>query len=209
MAGRSFPSGARVAGAGADAPDALLAEFAPHLPPALQEVGVGCYVIDRDGRVRWLNEAAKAMVGDVTGKLITSVVDTADLPDAMGAFHRRLTGEDTDDFSVELIGADGGELVVEISSVPLREGHKAIGMFGVVTTPPDGTPRAPRLDQRLTPRQREVLRLLGDGASTDQIAAQLHVSRDTARNHVRSILQRLGARSRLEAVAIAHRDGLL
>jgi PAS domain S-box-containing protein len=209
MAARSFPSGARVGGAGTDTPDALLAEFAPHLPPALQEVGVGCYVIDQYGRVRWLNDAAKAMVGDVTGKLITSVVDTTDVPDAMGALQRRLTGEDTDDFSVDLIAADGGELTVEISSVPLREGHKAIGMFGVVTAPADGVPRAPKLDARLTPRQREVLQLLGAGESTDQIAAELHVSRDTARNHVRAILQRLGARSRLEAVAIAHRDGLL
>jgi PAS domain S-box-containing protein len=188
----------------------MLADFAPHLPPALQEVGVGCYVIDESGRIRWLNDAAKAVVGDVTGRLITSVVSPDEAPAVMEAFSRRLAGEDTEDFSIDVIGADGSEVCLEISSVPLRKGHTAIGMFGVVTGQPEaGQPAAPKFDGRLTRRQREVLRELGEGNSTDQIAAHLFVSRDTARNHVRNILQRLNARSRLEAVAIAHRDGLL
>ena len=62
---------------------------------------------------------------------------------------------------------------------------------------------------RLTRRQMEVLRLLGDGASTDDIAASLHLSRETVRNHIRHLLRALGAHSRLEAVAVAHRTGLL
>jgi PAS domain S-box-containing protein len=202
-----FPSGSRLARA---ADDDALAEFAPHLPPALQDLSVGCYVVDETGRIVWLNDAAKAVVGDVTGRLITSVIDPDEAPGAMDAFHRRLSGVDTEDFSIDVIGIDGDEVRVEISSVPLREGHRAIGMFGVVTGQPGEDDRpAPKFDTRLTPRQREVLRALGDGESTDQIAAHLFVSRDTARNHVRAILQRLGARSRLEAVAIAHRDGLL
>jgi DNA-binding CsgD family transcriptional regulator len=207
---RQFPTGSRLAGSADDDPDGVLADFAPHLPPALQDIGVGCYVVDETGRVVWLNDAAKAVVGDVTGRLITSVIGPEEAPGAMDAFHRRLSGVDTEDFSIDLIGADGGEVCVEISSVPLREGHRAIGMFGVVTGQPGEDERpAPKFDTRLTRRQREVLRLLGDGESTEQIAAHLFVSRDTARNHVRAILQRLGARSRLEAVAIAHRDGLL
>ena len=60
----------------------------------------------------------------------------------------------------------------------------------------------------LTPRQEQVLRLLGEGASTDEIAAALHLSRETVRNHVRHVLRALGAHSRLEAVAAAHRLGL-
>jgi len=203
-----FSSGSRV-GAAPVEPELLLAEFAPHLPPALQDISVGCYVIDESGRIRWLNDAAKAMVGDVTGRLFTSVIDPDELPGAMDFFSRRLSGEDQKDFSIDVIGVGGDEVRVEISSAPLREGHRAIGMFGVATPLEPGAPSAPKVDGRLTPRQREVLRLLGDGLSTDQIAARLHVSRDTARNHVRAILQRLGARSRLEAVAIAHRDGLL
>src|SRR5206468_2806639 len=103
-----------------------------------------------------------AVGGDVTGRLITSVPDPGEVPGAMDAFGRRASGADTEDFSIDLIGADGDEVRVEIGSVPLREGHRAIGMFGVFTSPPEGAPRAPKVDSRLTPRQREVLRLLGE-----------------------------------------------
>jgi DNA-binding CsgD family transcriptional regulator len=81
-------------------------------------------------------------------------------------------------------------------------------MFGIVTRL-GRRGGARRTDARLTRRQLEVLRLLGEGASTERIASRLSISRETARNHVRHVLQRLDARSRLEAVAIAHRDGLL
>jgi DNA-binding NarL/FixJ family response regulator len=63
--------------------------------------------------------------------------------------------------------------------------------------------------ERLTPRQLEVLQLLARGITTDGIAADLHLSRETVRNHVRAVLERLGATSRLEAVAFARRDGLV
>jgi DNA-binding NarL/FixJ family response regulator len=55
-------------------------------------------------------------------------------------------------------------------------------------------------------RQNEVLELLGEGASTDQIAATLHLSRETIRNYVRQVLRVLGTHSRLEAVALAHQE---
>jgi DNA-binding CsgD family transcriptional regulator len=74
-------------------------------------------------------------------------------------------------------------------------------------------PREPREPSAgapiLTARQNEVLQLLGEGASTDQIAAMLHLSKETVRNHIRHVLRALGAHSRLEAVALAHRQGLL
>ena len=62
---------------------------------------------------------------------------------------------------------------------------------------------------RLTPRQTEVLQLLGQGASTEDIASMLHLSKETVRNHVRHVLRELEAHSRLEAVARAHELGLL
>jgi DNA-binding NarL/FixJ family response regulator len=49
-----------------------------------------------------------------------------------------------------------------------------------------------------------VLDLLERGRTTRQIAAELHLSIDTVRNHIRHILHAVGAHSRLEAVAIAH-----
>lgn len=51
--------------------------------------------------------------------------------------------------------------------------------------------------------------MLTHGASTRQIAAKLHLSTETVRNHVRGILQALDVHSRVEAVAAAHADGVL
>ena len=53
------------------------------------------------------------------------------------------------------------------------------------------------------PRQEEVLRLLERGRSTRQIAAELHLSTETVRNHIRRLFRALGVNSRLEAVAAA------
>jgi DNA-binding NarL/FixJ family response regulator len=56
---------------------------------------------------------------------------------------------------------------------------------------------------RLTRRETEVLALLGRGARAAQIARQLGVSPATVRNHVQSILKKLGVHSQLEAVLLA------
>jgi DNA-binding NarL/FixJ family response regulator len=70
-------------------------------------------------------------------------------------------------------------------------------------------PRAPTLGADLTDRELEVLRLLGRGRSTDEIVEELMISVHTVRNHIRNILTKLQARSRLEAVTVATRIGLL
>ncbi len=61
----------------------------------------------------------------------------------------------------------------------------------------------------LTAREREVLQLLAEGASTDAIAARYVLSTHTVRNHVRNMTMKLGVHSKLEAVAIAVRHGLV
>lgn len=61
----------------------------------------------------------------------------------------------------------------------------------------------------LTPREREVLRLLADGLTTTEIAARLSISRITARNHVTHVMDKLEVKSRLRAVVVATQRGLL
>jgi two-component system nitrate/nitrite response regulator NarL len=61
----------------------------------------------------------------------------------------------------------------------------------------------------LTPREREVLELLAHGRSTDEIQQELFLSQHTVRNHVRNLLNKLGARTKLEAVVTAARAGLI
>ncbi len=65
------------------------------------------------------------------------------------------------------------------------------------------------LGSDLTPRERQVLDLLGQGESKEAIARALSVSTNTVRNHIQNILSKLGAHSRLEAVATAIREGLI
>lgn len=69
--------------------------------------------------------------------------------------------------------------------------------------------REHQLGSDLTAREREVLGLLADGLSSEAIASRLYLSANTVRNHVQSLLTKLGAHSRLEAVSIAARAGLL
>jgi PAS domain S-box-containing protein len=187
----------------------FLSLISPQLPPALEEISVPAYVIDESGRIRWLNDAAKQLVGDCTGRMFTSVIDPDDIPRAKSRFHRNLHGEGHRDFAIDVVTADGSEQCVEISSVPLRSRHRAIGMFGLVRPRSEQADRPHKIDGRLTPRQRQILSMLADGASTEQIAAQLHLSRETVRNHIRHISKRLKTRSRLESVAVARREELI
>lgn len=62
---------------------------------------------------------------------------------------------------------------------------------------------------QLTVREREVLQLLAEGASSPQIAARLGVSPNTVRTHVQGILSKLQVHSRLEAAAFAVRHELV
>ncbi|MDQ3678941.1 MAG: response regulator transcription factor [Actinomycetota bacterium] len=67
----------------------------------------------------------------------------------------------------------------------------------------------PTVGHDLTEREREVLALLGQGASTQAMIETLVLSPHTVRNHVRNIMMKLGAHSKLEAVAIAARAGIV
>lgn len=61
----------------------------------------------------------------------------------------------------------------------------------------------------LTPREREVLELFATGKSNQAIADELVLSLNTVRTHVQNVLTKLGAHSKLEAAAIATREGLI
>jgi DNA-binding NarL/FixJ family response regulator len=61
----------------------------------------------------------------------------------------------------------------------------------------------------LTNRELQVLTLLAQGFSTDDIARSLSISPSTTRNHIRNILQKLQVHSRLEAVVQAYKQGLI
>ena len=63
--------------------------------------------------------------------------------------------------------------------------------------------------ENLTPREMEILEMLAEGLSNKQIAGRLNISEHTGKFHVNSILGKLGAGTRTEAVMRGLRSGLL
>lgn len=101
-----------------------------------------------------------------------------------------------------VVRPDGSHVHVAVSSVPLRDKNgEMIGSFGITRMLSEVDSRPGEEAPRLTARQHQVLTLLAGGCSTAQMAEMMGLSKHTVRNHVRWLLQSLGARSRVEAVA--------
>lgn len=67
----------------------------------------------------------------------------------------------------------------------------------------------PAASAEVTPRQRDLLRLMADGLDTEEAASALGVSPETVKTHVERVMSKLGASGRTEAVAIALRRGII
>jgi DNA-binding NarL/FixJ family response regulator len=102
-------------------------------------------------------------------------------------------------------GAAGAEIVRAVREVhggnPYFQGAAAAAVAAAV--------RRPRASDGLTAREREVIRLVGDGLSNKQIASTLGITERTAKFHVRQIMSKLGAENRAQAVALATRRRLM
>ena len=182
----------------------------------LERVSMPSYLVDRDGRIRWLNEAALALFGDARGRLLSSLAAPEHAQRSREQLARKLIGgASRTDFEIDTIDRNGRRTTMSVSSVPVRRGQAVVGVFGVaqpcgeVSSTPAERDAAASGGESLTPRQREVLALLADGASTTQIATTLGLAEETVRNHIRQLLRRLGVHSRLAAVAHARRHGLI
>jgi PAS domain S-box-containing protein len=178
---------------------------------SLQEVKVPMYVVDREGTIVWLNDAGKELIPDGVGAKFTEVVAPELVVEARERFELRIHGQEPFvDHTLVVEDPGGQRRDIEISSAPLREAHKIVGVFGVVRSSKVKNVAREKVDMpRLTPRQLEVLHLLGAGYTTRQMADHMGVSIETVRNHVRMLLAQLGARSRLQAVLVGHERGLL
>ena len=98
-----------------------------------------------------------------------------------------------------VLRARAGELVLdddELQAVMLGLGD------------PRGAPSA-RGTLRLTPREREVLQRVAEGCETVEIAVDLGIAPATVQSHVKNVLAKLGVHSKVEAVRLAWRDGLV
>jgi DNA-binding NarL/FixJ family response regulator len=106
--------------------------------------------------------------------------------------------------------------IVERAIARVRAGEAAVafevlqGAFEVLLRPAAGPDDdAVRLLRLLTRREAQVLARIAEGEDTAAIATGMGIAASTARTHVQRVLVKLGARSRLEAAAVAARTGLL
>jgi DNA-binding NarL/FixJ family response regulator len=106
--------------------------------------------------------------------------------------------------SVAALRGDGAGAVLITRVVGGREPTNRDRMPNVRAT---GGQSAGNGVERLTPREREVLDQMAVGLDNRAIAAKLGIEYTTVRGHVRSVIEKLGARSRLEAVARAYQGG--
>jgi len=170
--------------------------------------------------VTW-NEAAEKLTGitseEAVGRpcweVLAGVDDDGGLICHAGCSGARLAREGWPVAARELsIRTGGGRRKVVLSTVALRDGDSSLYVHllrngGEAADPHDAA--EPAEESALTPRQREVLKLLADGSPAKAIALRLGISETTVRNHIRSILLELGCHSQLEAVAEARRRGLV
>jgi len=169
-------------------------------------MGAVC-VIGADLRIRYWNAELARLAGipeaAAIGRACAEVFgETGRCCDAMS---RALAGEPAEPFEVHI-----RDLVLMAAPLSLRSPGQDAVVLSLFPRRQPGPQAAQQPIGRppLTAREIEVLRLLIDGWETDRIAATLRITRTTVRNHVQRLLRKLGAHSKLEAVAIATRLGL-
>ncbi len=101
--------------------------------------------------------------------------------------------------------ADAADLVRAIRAAAKGETYLAGDIRQLLADVPIGTTAA----FELTGRERQVLQLTADGASVEEIAVRLFLSAHTVRNHLRHAMTRLGVHTKLEAVMVAARVGVV
>ena len=186
-----------------------LRRIAPDISPSVARLPMPAYILDRNGVVRWLNVAAVRHFGDIRGKRIGQIVEPEFATLARQEFAAKILGTvDATEGTVTVRTSEGRRVEVDISSTQLLEHGSIVGVFGLAD--PTGEPPPTQTSSvDLTPRQLDVLRYVAAGHSTDHIAKTLGISTETVRNHVRGLMGRLGAHTRLEAVIRASELGLV
>jgi DNA-binding NarL/FixJ family response regulator len=176
-------------------------------------VRTGAEVLDAYQRVKPDAVLMDYRLPDTTGTEATAAI-RADDPDACVLL---VTGIDGNQAVIaEALEAGCAGFVSKERSVDELASAIRAAVHGAAVFPADllasvtrRTTGASKATSDLTAREREVLGLLAEGCSTDEIQRRLYLSQHTVRNHVRNVLHKLNARTKLEAVVIAARAGLV
>nr|WP_281369404.1 response regulator transcription factor [Microbacterium proteolyticum] len=155
-------------------------------------------------------EATRRLAADPASNAAVLIVTTFDRDDylfdalAAGAsgFLLKNAGPEELVAAVRVVGAGDALLAPEVT-------RRVIARFaGGATAPAASAPSPLVLTEPLTEREWEVLKLVAEAMSNAEIATRLFIGEATVKTHVSNVLQKLGARDRVQAVVLAHRHGL-
>jgi DNA-binding NarL/FixJ family response regulator len=168
-------------------------------------------------------EATRRIVADPSVSAAIAIITTFDRDDYLyqaldaGASGFLLKNAGAEDLiaAVRALAAGDGMLAPEVT-------RRVLARFATASAPtppstavphpsaqtPPTPPTPPQLSEPLTEREAEVLSLLADARTNSEIAAALFIGEATVKTHVSRILQKLGARDRVQAVVLAYRLGL-
>jgi PAS domain S-box-containing protein len=172
-------------------------------------------VHDPEGRFVHMNAAAELACGmsdaQMLGCDLTELVPPEVRENVEAHFRRAMERGEPTDFETFFVDASGHLRGVRAQQLPLRSGDAIVGalILAFDVRRPASEPMHLGREPRLTPRQREILDLIASGLSTAEVAKELTLSPETVRNHLRGVFTELNVHTRVEAIAAAHRLGLL
>ncbi len=165
-------------------------------------------LLDDQRRIITINDAAVALIAGDRGELIgTSIADYIrpdERPLATGEWEEFLRSGGEYTGTRDLLRADGSGVEVDFAARLAVLGDRRLAIYVAVPREKPSSsllPSAPR-ELPLTNRECEVVTLIALGRDTAEIAAELHISAETVRTHVRNAMSKLKAHTRAQLVAI-------
>jgi DNA-binding CsgD family transcriptional regulator len=173
---------------------------------------------DDQRRYREANDAACRLFGLPRAELLTMSIDDVTPPEVRDGIDEvwatfLAQGSLTGRYELLLPGDRREEVEYSATAEVLPGRHLSIFLTGAAPPEPPApdsleAAAAGSADQeRPTPRELEILALVALGSTSAQIADALALSPDTVRTHIRNAMQKLGARTRAQAIAIVMRRG--
>jgi|ERR1700731_1219606 len=159
--------------------------------------GLDVIVIDSDS----IHDLLRELTSDAAIVLLTEVSDARSISRLLRSGVRAMLSResDTDDVLSAIYAAYDGLVLL---STPAAESLPAV--YGDHPLEPEA-----ELSEEITSRETDVLRMLAEGLVNKDIAARLGISEHTVKFHISSILDKLGASTRTEAVTLGIRRGLI
>ena len=188
------------------------AGWAPVFWTAFRRSANAMFVTDLERRILAVNDAATVLAGRSADALIgerfsTLLDDPAEAPDDAAWRAQVLRGESFGRRRVRR--PDGSTRDIEFAMRAARTGGTMLVLGVCVRERAGAGSQRSHEAAPLTPRERDVLRLIALGETTPQICAALVIAPDTVRSHVRNAMAKTGARTRAQLIAIALTEGLL